>query len=105
MTDLTACAAEGFDCYRAHRDHASIVDWDASCPYLNTSDAANAWHLGRSLAAWDEKRPTPGMKPRESANRIAISASRGDVMNMRGYGDTLLRRFRRLSDNSFVEAR
>lgn len=97
--DLTNFAAEGFDAYR-DRGQAPIA-----CPYINTSDASNAWHLGRELARWGESRPTPGMKPRESKDRIAITAGRGDTLNMRGYGDVLLRRFRRNGDNSFAEVR
>lgn len=94
--DVTNYAAEGYDAARAG---------EVKCPYINTSDASNAWHAGREWFRWDEPRPTPDMKPRESKARIAFKVGRGDIITVRGYGDMLLRVLRRKADNSFVEVR
>lgn len=103
-SDLTRYATEGWD-WERHWKPVSNNKSDAdACPYLNTSDASNAWHLGREWARWGEARPTPDAKPRD-AGRIVVTAGRGDIINVRGRADTLLRRFRVKPDNTFSEIR
>lgn len=100
--DLTTFAAEGWDCQRANA--STIGDPAKACPYLNTSDASNAWHLGREWARLGESRPTPDMKPR-TAGRIAVFAGRSNTLSVRGYGDMLICRFRINPDNTLKEIR
>lgn len=89
-TILTAEAAEGY-----------AAPCDARCPYLNTSPASMAWHLGRELARWGEPRPTPD-EPIRSEKRVAVTMGRGDTLNLRGRCDVLLRRFKWKPGNTFT---
>jgi hypothetical protein len=106
MANVTKEAAEGYDWYFANRGvrGPGYTDFAKLCPYLNTSDAANAWHLGRELARWGEPRPTPE-EPARSERRIAVTVGRGYTLNLRGRCDVLLRRFLWVPGNTFQPVR
>ena len=91
--DLTTFAAEGFD--------SAIL---AACPYIDTSDASNAWHFGRHMRRLAMARPTPRARMNDP-DRVVVTAGRGNLLNIRGYKDTLINRFACLNNNQFNEAR
>ncbi|OHV24926.1 hypothetical protein BBJ66_22545 [Rhizobium sp. RSm-3] len=80
--------------------YQGFISGKNDCPYIATSPAAIAWHLGQHLASKGELSPTPDA-PLSDRNRIAVTAGRGDTLNVRGYKDALIDRYRWYPDNSF----
>lgn len=91
---LTAEAAEGFS-----------APAGARCPYLHSSPASMAWHLGRHMSAHDwGMKPNPDAAIRDS-NRVAVTMGRSNTLNLRGRCDILLARFAWQPDDTFREVR
>lgn len=104
--DLTNEAGEGFDWQRKPNGSTRASDHGVraidACPYLNTSPAAMAWHLGRHLAKGGFARPDSGR------DAIHVLTSRGDSFRVVLYeegspvNDTASR-FHWNNDNTFTE--
>lgn len=92
-TVLTKEAAQGF-----------AAPAGVPCPYLYSSPCAMAWLLGRHMASAGMQHPTPEAHIRD-ASRVAVTAGRGDTLNVRGRCDILLGRFTWKRDNTFREVR
>jgi len=95
MADLTQEASEGW---------ASYHNLGPACPYLNTSPASMAWHLGWQLARDGHYKPNPSAGIKDE-RRVAVTSGRGDMLNLRGRCDILLARFAWQPDNTFRPAR
>jgi len=98
-TSLTEAAQQGYDWQALATEQMDVrVSPETAtkqCPYLNTSDMADAWHLGRFMAM----NPTTELRPRVGSNisdkdRREVVAGKGDTMSLRGYKGILLGRYR-----------
>lgn len=93
MADMTNEALEGY-----------VAADDARCPYLATSDAFNAWQVGRYMGADGWNRPTPGAAMADK-NRVAVANGRGNFVSVRGYKATLICGFRVTPEGRVSEQR
>lgn len=96
-TNLTVEAAAGWDWQRT--DNVSRPPPNLGCPYLHSSPASMAWHLGRHLAKGGFPRPSvqPGGRmvfmSRGDRLRLDVAEKKSDRATF----------FRWNSDNTFSE--